>query len=223
MPADVPSPELDEFTKQVAAVAIDDNWVKYHKHAGFGTHVLAGFIVILPKIGPLGDLAIVGPTSSAEQDYVKALMHTADAMRQALAQALAQATRSGDLPNKDLDTGDDVKPGTYSLEDYAYADLLHQMTSDPTQAIPFGIKRDLLAYFADMSKVKYVANNRKQLAQVQADLPILKTISTKAAYPESALLPEPTEDKPDATRGLPFGSLTSKRPAFSWVEERRPR
>jgi len=49
--------------------------------------------------------------------------------------------------------------------------------------------------------VKYVANNRKLLAQVQADLPILKTISTKAAYPESALLPEPTEDQPDATPG----------------------
>jgi hypothetical protein len=79
MPADVPSPELDEFTKQVAAMAADDNWAKYRKHAGFGTHVLAGFIVILPKIGPLGDLAIVGPTSSAEQDYVKALMHTAEA------------------------------------------------------------------------------------------------------------------------------------------------
>ncbi len=197
MPPDVPSADLDEFTRQVAATAADDDWAKYRKHAGFGTHVLAGFIVILPKIGPLGDLAIVGPTSPAEQDYVKALMHTADAMRQ----ALAQATHPGGLPNKDLDTGDDVKPGTYSLEDYAYADLLHQMASDPSQAIPFGIKRDLLAYFSDMSKVKYVANNRKLLAQVQADLPILKTISTKAAYPESALLPEPTEDQPDATPG----------------------
>jgi hypothetical protein len=198
MPADVPSPELDEFTKQVAAMAADDNWAKYRKHAGFGTHLLAGFIVILPKIGPLGDLAIVGPTSSAEQDYVKALMHTTEALRQ----TLAQATHSGGLPNKDLDTGDDVKPGTYSLEDVAYADLLHQMTSDPTQPIPWGIKHDLLEYFSDLSKVKYVRNNRKLLAQVQADLPILKTISTKAAYPESALLPEPTEDKPDATRGL---------------------
>ena len=116
-----------------------------------------------------------------------------------LRQALGQATQADGLPNKDLDTGDYVKPGTYSLEDYAYADLLHLMTSDPTQPIPFGIKRDLLAYFADMSKVKYVAKNRKRLAQVQADLPTLKTISTKAAYPESALLPEPEGDKPDAT------------------------
>ena len=80
--------------------------------------------------------------------------------------------------------------------------LLHQMTLDPGQAIPWGIKHDLLEYFSDLSKVKYIARNKKLVAQVQADLPILATISTKAAYPESALLPEPEEDKPDATRGL---------------------
>jgi hypothetical protein len=198
MPADVPSPELDEFNNEVAALAIDDNWAKYRKHAGVGTHVLAGFIAILPKVGPLGDLAVVGPSSAAEQDYVRALMHSADALRR----TLGQATRSGGLPNKDLDTGDGVNPGTYSLEDYAYADLLHRMTSDPTQPIPFGIKRDLLAYFSDMSKVKYVAKKPKLLARVEAELPTLKTISTKAAYPDSALLPEPDQDKPDATRGV---------------------
>jgi hypothetical protein len=197
MPADVAGPELDNINQQIAALAADDNWAKYRKHAGIGTHLLAGFILIVPKIGPLDDLAICVPSPAAEQDYVKALMDTASALRT----ALARATQAGGLPNKDLDTGDAVRPGTYRLEDYAYADLLHQMTSDPTQAIPFGIKRDLLAYFADMSKVKYVENNRKLLARVQADLPVLKTISTKAAYPESALLPEPDEDKPDGGSG----------------------
>lgn len=198
MPADVPSPELDEFTREVAAVKVEDNWAKYRGHAGFGTHLLAAFIVVVPKIGPLGDLAIVVPTKAAEQDYVKALMHTTDSVRQ----ALGQVSRSGGLPNKDLDTGDDVRPGTYPLEDLAYVNLLHRMTLDPGQAIPWGIKHDLLEYFSDISKVKYVAKNKKLVAQVQADLPILKTISTKAAYPESALLPEPEEDKPDPTRGL---------------------
>jgi hypothetical protein len=73
------------------------------------------------------------------------------------------------------------------------------MTRNPSSPIPFGIKRDLLAYFSDMSKVKYIQSDPKRLAQVQADLPVLKTISTKAAYPEAAFLPEPAEDKPDAT------------------------
>ena len=94
----------------------------------------------------------------------------------------------------DLDTGDLVYPGTYSLEDYTYADLLHEMTRDPSTPIPFGIKRDLLAYFADPEKAKYLERKPKLPAEVKADLPVLETISTKAAYPDTAFLPEPTTD-----------------------------
>ena len=199
MPADVPSPALDQFNQEIAKLAVAGNWAGYRRHAGIGTRLLAGFIFILPKVRSLSDLALRGPSSSAEQDYVNSLMLTTTTLRQ----TLAKATHSDGLPNKDLDTGDTVYPGTYPLEDYAYADLLHRMTRDPSSPIPFGIKRDLLAYFADMSKVKYIQSNRKKLAQVQADLPVLQTISTKAAYPETAFLPEPTADKPDATTPTP--------------------
>jgi hypothetical protein len=195
MPPDVPSPALDELNQQIGEVAARDNWKGYRYHAGVGTYVLAGFIFVLPKVGPLSGLALRAPTPESEQDYIDALAATASELRQ----RLNQATRSGTLPNKDLDTGDIVYPGTYSLEDYAYVDLLHQMALDPGSPVPFGIKRDLLAYFADTSKVKYIQNNRKLLAQVQADLPILKNISTKAEYPETALLPEPDADKPNPT------------------------
>jgi hypothetical protein len=77
------------------------------------------------------------------------------------------------------------------------------MTSDPSQPVPFGIKQDLIAYFSDLSRVKYISNDRIRLAQVQADLPVLKTISTRAAYPETAFLPQPDEDKPPEAKGQP--------------------
>lgn len=189
-PPDVPSPSLDEFNQEVAALASANHWDRYRRHAGIGTHLLAAFIFVLPKVGPLADLSIKGPTPSAEQDYVNSLMHTATVFRQ----TLAAATRSDGIPNKDLDTGDLVYPGTYSLEDYTYAELLHAMTSDPATPIPFGIKRDLLAYFADPEKARYLKRKPKLFAQVQADLPILQTISTKASYPDTAFLPEPTDD-----------------------------
>ena len=70
------------------------------------------------------------------------------------------------------------------------------MASEPASPVPFGIKRDLLAYFADPAKAKYIQRNPEQLAQVQADLAVLKTISTKAQYPDTAFLPEPVEDRP---------------------------
>jgi hypothetical protein len=208
MPPDVPSPGLDEFNQEIAKLAAAGNWASYRRRAGIGTYLLAGVICILPRIGPLSDLSLRGPTPATEQDYVDSLMETAAALRQ----ELAQAHHTSSIGNKDLDTGDEVHPGTYSLEDFAYADLLHLMALDPSP-IPSGIKDELLAYFSDISKVKYLRSHPKLLAQVQADLPILRAISTKAAYPESALLPEPDEDKPDATvptapRSVPTASPT---------------
>jgi hypothetical protein len=208
MPPDVPSPALDQFTQEVAALAAADNWAVYRGHAGIGTHLLAGFIYIVPKFGTLSDLSLRGPSPAAQQDYLNSLIQTETALRQ----ALAQATHPGDLPNKDLDTGDLVRPGTYPLEDNAYVDLLHQMTRDPSSPIPFGIKRDLLAYFADVTKVKYIQNDRVRLAEVQADIPILKTISTKAQYPDTAFLPEPDSAKPDATAPQTTPSAPSPKP-----------
>ena len=192
LPPDVPSPALEQLTQDVGSLARANNWDTYRGNAGFGTHLLAGFIFILPKFGSLSDLSLRGPTPSAEQDYVNSLVQTVSVLRQ----TLAKATTNDGLVNKDLDTGDLVYPGTYSLEDYTYVDLLHNMTRDPGSPIPFGIKRDLLAFFADMDQVRYLKGKPKLLAQVQADLPILRTISTKAAYPDTAFLPEPDVDKP---------------------------
>jgi hypothetical protein len=199
MPPDVPSPALDQFNQEITRIAAASNGAAYRGHAGFGTHLLAGFIFILPKVGPFSGLALRGPSPSAEQDYINALMQTTGTLRQ----MLAQATHSGTLPNKDLDTGDVVYPGTYPLEDYAYADLLHRMTRDPSSPIPFGIKRDLLAYFADPAKAKYIQSNPKKLAQLQRDLPILKTIPARALEPAGAFLPESAENEPGAATPNP--------------------
>jgi hypothetical protein len=128
---------------------------------------------------------------------------------------LASATKSDGLPNEDLDTGLDVFPGTYSLEDYTYADLLHRVTRTPSTPVPFGIKQDLLGYFADLDKVKYLKQKPKMLAQVEADLPILQSISTNAAYPDTAFLPEPDEDKSPAPQNAPPSSAPPSRPPTS--------
>ena len=131
---DVPSPALDILNQDVAHLSAANNWNSYRAHPGFGTHLLAGFIFILPKVGPLSSLSIRIPTRSAKQDYLNSLVKTTAALRD----LLAHATTAGNIPDKDLDTGLDVFPGTYSLEDYTYADLLHSLTRQPTRPIPPG-------------------------------------------------------------------------------------
>jgi hypothetical protein len=102
-----------------------------------------------------------------------------------------------------------VYPGTYPLEDYAYADLLHRMTRDPASPIPFGIKRDLQAYFSDLAKVKYLREEKsaQRLAQVQADLLVLQTIPTNSPEADGPLLAQ------EASEQAPEAGLAPKPPA----------
>ena len=194
MPADSPGADMDEYNRQVTATAAQEKWVLYRTHPGFGTHILAGVIFIIPKFGKLAYLKIHPPDTVVEQEYIHSVLQSADMLRK----TLAVATNSGNIPNDDLDTGNHVYPGTYPLEDYAYADLLHEMVSDPASPIPFGIKRDLTAYFADLAKVKYLRAKPNLLAQVRADLPKLAAISTGVQEPEAPLLAE--EEAEDAQK-----------------------
>jgi len=186
----MPSVALDQLNQQIAVLATQEHWSAYRGHAGFGTHLLAGFIFILPKIGPLSDLSIRGPTPATEQAYADSLVHTVDVFRL----TLAHASTAANIPDRDLDTGDAIRPGTYRLCDETYANLLHQVARAPDTPIPFGLKRDLTAYFADPEKAVYLRRDAKKIARVQAELPILKTVSTSASYPDTAFLPEPDED-----------------------------
>lgn len=91
------------------------------------------------------------------------------------------------LPNRDLDTGHVVRPGGYSLTDSTYAYLLHQLTLQPAQPIPPGIKEDVQAYYANPDAPITTKKDASKWAQVQADL------ATLAAMPTSPVpTPYPT-------------------------------
>ncbi len=120
--------------------------------------------------------------------------------RRLLARVLADPTTNHDvllessdprhpLPNRDLDTGFVVHPGFYPLTDSTYADLLRRLARRPAQAIPPGIKEDILAYYADPSAPITTKRNAKRWAQVQKDLATLAAMPTSRApepYPTYA-------------------------------------
>ena len=83
-PADQPGPALERLEQELRQADFDNGWDKFRKKASVGTYLLAGVIVVLPKIGPLSDLAIKGPTSDTEQEYVESLLHATDALRRDL-------------------------------------------------------------------------------------------------------------------------------------------
>jgi hypothetical protein len=210
--------DAKEIEKESADAATQYDWAAYRKKAGFETHFLAGVLWILPKVGPLAMVAIKGPSPTAESDYMHSMVSATKVLRQRLflftplvdrqAQPLNPTTPTDvfgafdpkqPLPNRDLDTGQTVKPGGYRLTDETYAELLHRLTLDPSKPIPPGIKMDIQGYYADPTAPITTKRKPHKWAQVQADLTTLATMPTSAGakpyptYGESSPAPEKTK------------------------------
>jgi hypothetical protein len=199
-PAEPDTPDAHEVEKQSAAIATLYNWNAYRRHAGLGTYAMACLLFIIPKVGPLSMISIKGPTEDTEAKYMHSVAQSSAALSRALARFtpnahLASIPMHLDLPalprdplhplaNRDLDTGYVVQPGGYSLTDSTYADLLHRITQQPAQPIPPGIKRDILAFYANPDAPITTKKDPSKWAQVQNDL---RTLAAMTTSPE----PEP--------------------------------
>ncbi|WP_263385213.1 zinc dependent phospholipase C family protein [Granulicella arctica] len=196
-PIDSPGPEIDLLKKQLAQADFENGWDQYRKKPGIGTYSLAGFIYVVPKFGPLKLLAIKGPTSITEDDYVRSFNLSIIELRHQLTRV---GTADHAIPNRDLDTGAKVKPGGYRLTDDTYAKLLRELTSTPDRPIPPGIKTDIAEYYADPSAPIVTKKNPKRWAEVQHDLTILasmKTTTLPPDIPDQPDVPPPTTPTPE--------------------------
>jgi hypothetical protein len=174
-PADLPSPDLSSLIDDLLQASADNNWEAYRKSPGFGSHLYAGFIFILPKIGPLKLLAIKGPNQQTEDLYVKSLNRSIVVLRK----VLTDYDHIGIyLNNRDLDTGQFVKPGEYSPTDNTYAQLLGVITKNSANVVPTELKHDLIEYYADPQAPINTKKSPEKWAQVQANLKTLSTMKT---------------------------------------------
>lgn len=176
MPPDTPTDAFQALKAQLAQSDFENGWDQYRKRAGVGTYLLAGTIVILPKIGVLSELSIKGPTQDTEQKYVESVVLSTSVLKHAI-EELTSVQQT--LPNLDLDTGAKVRPGGYRLTDQTYAALLSKITADKQWIIPAGLKDDIVAYYADPDAPISTKKNPKAWATVQQDLAILKTMKTR--------------------------------------------
>jgi hypothetical protein len=208
------TPDAKEIEKESAEAASLYNWAAYRKKAGVETHLIAGVLWVLPKVGPLAMVAVKGPTAAAEADYVHSVVSATTVLRDRLAlftptearqarpasianptATLGPTDATHPLPNRDLDTGQVVKPGGYPLTDKTYAELLHRLTRNPDQPIPPGIKSDVQAYYSDPNAPITTKRNGNAWARVQAELKTLAAMPTStepAPYPTYGELNRPT-------------------------------
>lgn len=84
LPPEPNTPDAAEIDKEVAAVAAANHWDQYRRKAGFETYMLAGFLFVLPKVGPLTLVNVKGPTEQTEADYLHSVVLCTQALRAGL-------------------------------------------------------------------------------------------------------------------------------------------
>jgi len=160
------------------------HYARAYRNPGLGAHIIAVFIVILPRIGKLSYLAIKDPTAETEALYVASVNRSVDLFRLHLEKLQRDGVEQPDLPNRDLDTGDLVRPGAYRRTDRAYAKLLQRITARPEREVRAGIKRDIFAYYANPNAPIETKKHKKEWLRVQQELGQLKEmpVATSASH-----------------------------------------
>ena len=179
-PPDVPDPEFDLYAKRVHEADADNGWEHYRKGKfSLRTRLLAVVIFIIPKVGVISDLAIRGPQQQTEERYVESVDRSLERYEQVLGYLTrnpkAEPGIAMKLENRDLDTGEKVRPGGYRLTDQTYAQLLEKITVLGAP-VPVTLKRDILNYYADPAAPITTKKHEDAWKRVQEQLVTLKTM-----------------------------------------------
>jgi hypothetical protein len=118
-------------------------------------------------------LAIKAPTTATEALFVKSLNEAVTRFRSLLKDLAGKSVDDLALLNRDLDTGNLVKPGAYELTDQTYAELLAKITARGV-TVPPGIRTDILAYYSDPNAPITTRKNARAWEKVQMELGVLR-------------------------------------------------
>jgi hypothetical protein len=109
-----------------------------YQRPGFGTRILAFFIKLIPKIGPLRDLSLRVPSADAQKTFLSGMDIVVDHYQQSINALSAEPADhpSLQLPAVNLDTGKPTSPGSYPLADQTYARYLALLVKPRAAAPP---------------------------------------------------------------------------------------
>ena len=162
-----------KFLYRLSRSAYDKEWGKDYVKPGFGTRVLAAFLRYMPKIGPFKGLGFKNPTPQTEDMYFKSINSTVDQYRTFLHAVGADSLQ---LPNCDLDSGQDTKSAEYSLADDAYAKLLGQLSGRKFDRTTPELRDNILGFYSDLSASIDTKKDQEDWKEVLAELDQLKAM-----------------------------------------------
>jgi hypothetical protein len=140
----LPGMTRDKFVYTMSRSAYEKEWGKDYRKPGAGTRILAFFLRVLPKVGPLRTLRFQAPTPEAEKMFLESFNATMTRYKTLLA---AESARRLQLQNENLDVGEPPKHGAYKIADEAYAKLVEEL-GEKEGVMPAGLKADIDRFYS---------------------------------------------------------------------------
>jgi hypothetical protein len=167
-----PSETKTKFVYNISNSGYRKEWGDVYEKPDFFARFKAFTLYLVPRVGPFSALGYHPPTPAVEQIYMHSFNETLDHYRLLL---VAQQEGTLRLPNDNLDTGGITGPAVYRLTDETYANLLGKTSGKP---ISDALRRDMLAYYADLGKGFATKKDPEAWQEVLRQLDRLKAMPT---------------------------------------------
>jgi len=187
---DQPGITRRKFLYNLSRASYKKSWGNQYEEPSLRERILAFFIRIFPKFGPLRVLQLKMPTPDAERLFEASFNQSLDRYKKLVSQAGAGQLN---LPNDNFDTGEISGPGTYELADKAQAKLLDLLAKQNFNGASSEVRAELLEFFGHPEAPYAMKRNAKEWAKVQAQVEQLKNAPPPAVASSDIgiLSPEP--------------------------------
>jgi len=173
-----PGFQRDKFVYRLKRTEFEKEYGRQYAHPGFGSRVLALFIRILPKVGPLKAFSLMVPNAADQDLYIKSVNTTVDQFNSLLVQIKPPSEGSPDsmlqqaldLQEIDLDTGKPSRLGEYRRADQTYARLLDKILSDPKAQMAPDIHQSFVDFYSVRTQPAWYARKPKDWQKLQKNL-----------------------------------------------------
>jgi hypothetical protein len=143
-------PELNDqarkkFLYHLSRADYEKEFGAKYRRPGVFARILAFFLRVIPRFGPFKPLAYRDPTPQTEDLYFQSMNNVVERYSR-----MVQDAAAGDLkfPNRNLDTGDLTRPGTYKLTDEAYAGLVRRLAKHHFANVTPALQANILDFFS---------------------------------------------------------------------------
>ena len=144
---DQPTVSRKQFLYNIKRASFEKEWGSTYDRPGLGSRVLALIFRLVPKFGPLNGLAFKVPTPQTEKMFEDSFDAAVNRDRESFADAKVGNLK---ISNRDLDTGNPVRPGEYLLTDITYDKLLAKLADKKFAGATPELRANILSFYASM-------------------------------------------------------------------------